>query len=189
LMGSRGIDQAAVASLAWAAVAMGCWGIVSLLAWGHRRAHLGVVSTLTGVWLLYSLVGYPLLNSASSASGLMHAVGQRIGPDAELGLVAWKEQNLLMADRPAATFGFQKDWDAQLRDGVAWQAQAPARRWLLVQQDALLPCVDRSRAELAGISNRRRWWLVPAAAVHGACELPADARERERALQARQFEE
>ena len=189
LMGSRGIDQAAIASLAWAAVAMGCWGIVSLLAWGHRRAHLGVVSTLTGVWLLYSLVGYPLLNSASSASGLMHAVGQRIGPDAELGLVAWKEQNLLMADRPAATFGFQKDWDAQLRDGVAWQAQAPARRWLLVQQDALLPCVDRSRAELAGISNRRRWWLVPAAAVQGSCQLPADARERERALQARQFEE
>ncbi|KRG75901.1 dolichyl-phosphate-mannose-protein mannosyltransferase [Stenotrophomonas chelatiphaga] len=189
LMDSRGLDQAAIAALAWAAVAMGCWGVISLLAWGHRRAHLGVVSTLTVVWLLYSLVGYPLLNSASSASGLMQAVGQRIGPDAELGLVAWKEQNLLMADRPAATFGFQKGWDAQLQDGVAWQAQAPATRWLLVQQDAVLPCVDRSRAELAGISNRRRWWLVPAGAVQGPCELPADQRERERALQARQFEE
>jgi len=36
----------------------------------------------------------------------MQRTGELIGPGAELGLVAWKEQNLLMADRPAADFGF-----------------------------------------------------------------------------------
>ncbi len=189
LMGSRGIDSSVTASLAWAAVAMGCWALASLLVWRRPRAHIGVVSALTVIWVLYSLVGYPHLNDSSSARGLMHRVGERIGVDAELGLVAWKEQNLLMADRPAATFGFQKKWDLQLREGVAWQAQAPATRWLLVQEDALLACVDRSRAELAGIANRRRWWLVRAEAVTAPCEATADELVREHAMQSRQANE
>ena len=113
----------------------------------------------------------------------MRHTGQRIGADAELGLVAWKEQNLLMADRPAATFGFNEPWDAQLAAAVEWQQLAPRRRWLLVHEDALLPCIDRDRAELAGIANRRRWWLVPATAVQGRCVASAEERERERRLQ------
>ncbi len=182
LMEARGFGNGVTAALAWAAVAMGCWTLFSLALW-WRRSHVAVVSSLTVIWVLYSLVGYPLLNDSSSARGLMQEVGQRIGPQAELGLVAWKEQNLLMADRPAATFGFKKHWDQQLREAVAWQAQAPADRWLLVQEDALLACVDRDAADLAGVANRRRWWLVSADAVHGACE-PTDAeRERERAEQ------
>jgi len=116
-----------------------------------------------------SLIGYPLLNDASSARGLMQRAGARIGPEAELGLVAWKEQNLLMADRPAQTFGFLRPADEQLRDAQAWQAQAPATRWLLVERAALSACVDWSQAENLGISNRREWWLVPARA---ACQHP-----------------
>lgn len=185
LMASRGVDTRVTSSLAWAAIAMGCWAVASLALWGRRRVPLALASTLTVIWILYGLVAYPLLNDSSSARGLMHDVGRRIGPQAELGLVAWKEQNLLMADRPAMTFGFQKDWDAQLRDGVAWQARAPARRWLLVQEDALLPCIDRSRAEMAGIANRRRWWLLQAEAVVGPCEPSAEQRAAERAAQQR----
>ncbi|MDV3469864.1 glycosyltransferase family 39 protein [Stenotrophomonas sp. C3(2023)] len=186
LMASRGLDNTVTSALAWAAIAMGCWAGLSLAVWRLRRAHVATLSAMTMVWVLYGLVAYPLLNDSSSARGLMQAVGQRIGADAELGLVAWKEQNLLMADRPATTFGFNKDWEDQLLQGVAWQAQAPQRRWLLVQEVALLPCVDRSRAELAGIANRRRWWLVQADAVVGPCQLDEAARIRERAEQAQQ---
>jgi len=183
LMGSRGIGRAQTHALAWAAVAMGCWGLVSLLAWGRRHAHVAVASTLTMIWLLYSFVGYPLLNDSSSARGLMEKVGLRIGPDAELGLVAWKEQNLLMADRPATTFGFNRSWTYQLQDGVAWLEASPGTRWLLVQEDVLLGCIDRDRIELAGISNRRRWWLLQADAVSGVCEPTAEESARVRALQ------
>lgn len=186
LMASRGLDNTVTGALAWAAIAMGCWAGMSLAVWRLRRAHVATLSAMTMVWVLYGLAAYPLLNDSSSARGLMQAVGQRIGADAELGLVAWKEQNLLMADRPATTFGFNKDWEDQLLQGVAWQAQAPQRRWLLVQEVALLPCVDRSRAELAGIANRRRWWLVQADAVVGPCQLDEAARIRERAEQAQQ---
>ncbi len=179
LMANRGLDAATVDTLAWVMLAIGTWGAGSLLLFGWRRVHAALASTLAGFWVAYGLLGYPLLNDSGSAAGLMRSVGQRLDAGAELGLVAWKEQNLLMADRPAQDFGFKVPWDEQLRRGVAWQAQAPARRWLLVQEPAMLDCVDRARAELAGISNRRRWWLVPAGAVNGPCVAGAAALDQQ----------
>ncbi|MCC7634367.1 ArnT family glycosyltransferase [Stenotrophomonas rhizophila] len=183
LMGQRGVGTHVTAALGWAGIAMGSWGVIGLLACGRRRFHLAAASILAGVWVTYGLIGYPLLNDSSSARGLMQQVGQRIGPDAELGLVAWKEQNLLMADRPAATFGFKRRWYRQLHDARTWQAQQPQRRWLLVQEDAVLGCIDRNAAERVGVANRRGWWLVPAPAFGGVCrpsaaELARIAREQ-----------
>lgn len=178
----RGINTRLTSALGWVGVALGCWAVFSLCAAGARRFHLAAAATLAMAWVAYGLVGYPLFNDSSSARGLMQQIGQRIGPDGELGLVAWKEQNLLMADRPATTFGFNRRWDRQLRDGVAWQAAQPTRRWLVVQEDALLGCVDRDTATLAGVANRRRWWLVTASDIHGPCVATAAEAERERTL-------
>jgi hypothetical protein len=74
-----------------------------------------------------------------------------------------------MSPRPTTTFGFVTPWGEQLRRGIAWQAQAPQRRWLLVQDPALSDCIDRDKAAIAGRSNRRIWWLVPAGAVIPGC--------------------
>lgn len=146
-------------------LSVGLMGLAALAGWRVRGGVQALLATLAALWLGVGLVGAPMLNDASSARGLMRQVGARIGPDAELGLVAWKEQNLLMADRPAVTFGFVRPPAAQLRDAFAWQAAAPRRRWLLVEAQALVPCVDRSRASRVGVANRREWWLVPASAA------------------------
>ena len=154
---------------AWMLTAVGAWAFAGLLWFGRRRPLAAMLSGLAGLWVLFGLVGYPVLNDASSARGLMRAAGQRIGPEAGLGLVAWKEQNLLMADRAAVDFGFRQPWDVQLRRGFEWLAAAPdGDRWLLVQEPAL-QCVDRAAAVDAGVANRRRWWLVPQAAVVPGC--------------------
>src|SRR3546814_10816771 len=50
------------------------------------------------------------------------------GPDATIGLLAWKEQNLLMAQGPVTEFGFLKPWPQQYADATAWLRQAPAQR-------------------------------------------------------------
>ena len=120
--------------------------------------------------MLYGLVAYPLLTDSSSARGLMLQAGQRMPADAQLGLVAWKEQNLLMADRPAATFGFSAPWPLQMQRAIAWQRQSPQQRWLMVQDVALPPCVQRDRATPIGLANRRAWWLLPAAATAGCSD-------------------
>ncbi len=168
LMSDRGFTDGGHA-LFGMLMAMGAFALGAALWHRVRNGIPAMLWALGGIWVLYGLLAYPLLNPSSSAGGLMASVGQRIGPDAELGLIAWKEQNLLMADRPAATFGFNVLWPEQLARGMRWQAEKPGARWLLVQEPALSQCVDKSKATFAGVSNRRRWWLVPAAAADAAC--------------------
>ena len=57
--------------------------------------------------------------------------------------------------------------EAPRRVGIAWQQAAPRQRWLLVQGTAMLPCVDRGRAQRMDSANRRDWWLLAAAATAG----------------------
>jgi hypothetical protein len=134
-----------------------------------------VVTGLAGLWVIFGLVGYPLLNRSSSASDVMIEAGRIIGRDAELGLVAWREQNLLEADRPVRTFGFGKEehwgveWTVQWSRGARWLREAPQRRWLFVLGESMPDCVQRDRAVHVGIANRRDWWLVPAAALPQGC--------------------
>lgn len=160
----RGIEGEARA-LAACIAAVGAFGLASLLWIGRRRPVVAMLATLTALWVTFGLAIAPLLNDSSSARGLMAEVGRRIGPDAELGLVAWREQNLLMADRPVAEFGFKVDFDEQMQRGLAWQRQSPKTRWLLVQDVALDECIDTARTQHLGTANRRGWTLVPGVAA------------------------
>jgi hypothetical protein len=166
-----------VQTLGWTLLAMGVWGAGGLLLAGRRWPVRVLASLLALIWIVQGLLINPLLSDSSSGRGLMREVGQRIGPGAELGLVAWKEQNLLMTDRAAITFGFKRPWEQQLQAAVVWQAQYPQRRWLLVQEKALLSCVDRSRSQRVGTLSGRGWWLVPAGAIEGACIATPAQRE------------
>ena len=163
-----GRDAQVAHGLALMFVAVGSSGIGAALWFGRRRAQHALVALLATLWVLYSLVGAPLLNDGSSSRGLMRRVGETIGTDAQLGLVGWREQQLLMADRPATDFGFKRPKPEQFDAGLAWLRQAPASRWLLVQEAALPACVDRAQARDMGNANRRRWWLLQAPAAH-AC--------------------
>ncbi|GAA5000861.1 glycosyltransferase family 39 protein [Pseudoluteimonas lycopersici] len=165
----RGFEPGASA-IAWLLLAMASWGIAGML-WFRGRPVSMLLSGLAGLWVLYGLVAYPLLNPASSARGLMADVGQRIGPHAELGLVAWKEQNLLMADRPAKTWGFVLPPHEQLAAAMPWLRADPTRR-VLILEAAMGPCVDHDRAQFAGAANRRRWWLIDASALRPGCVPP-----------------
>ena len=124
---------------------------------------------LAGLWLAVGLVVMPMLNDSSSSRGLMRDVGARIGADAQLGLVGWREQQLLMADRPAATFGFKRDVRQQFDAAIGWQ-RGDARRWLLVEDDALPACVARGAAQHVGVANRRGWWLLAATAARDCAQ-------------------
>jgi hypothetical protein len=162
-----GRDAGVAHGLAAMFVATGAIGIGGLLWFGRRRAQAALVAMLATLWVLYSLVGAPLLNDGSSSRGLMREVGVAIGPDAQLGLVGWREQQLLMADRPAVDFGFKREPQLQFADALAWQRAGPASRWLLVEGSVLPACVDSARARDMGNANRRQWWLLDISASGG----------------------
>ena len=88
---------------------------------------------------------------------------------AEIGLVAWKEQNLLQAQGPVVEFGFRRPVDAQLRAGIAWLRERPQSRRLFVLDEAMDACVLRDRARRVGTANRRDWYLLGADALAPAC--------------------
>ena len=74
---------------------------------------------------------------------------------------------MLMADRPTTDFGFKRESAQQFADGMRWQLQQPATRWLLVEEgDGLPACVGKSLARDMGMANGRRWWLLDAGATN-----------------------
>jgi 4-amino-4-deoxy-L-arabinose transferase-like glycosyltransferase len=147
-------------------------GVAFIAAAAWFRPRRGIHALLAGIaalWLVWSFWSYPLLNDSSSAKGVMRKARELAGPDAEIGLVAWKEQNLLMADGPVRDFGFLNPWDKQLAEAMAWQAAEPAHRPIFILDEAMGACIDRAKATRVGHANRREWWLVPRAAIVDGC--------------------
>ncbi|HXH00716.1 MAG TPA: hypothetical protein VNI56_00790, partial [Xanthomonadaceae bacterium] len=173
LIAERGLEDGARGVALWL-LATTAWGLASLVWFARRSAVAALLATLAGVWILFGFVGAPLLNDSSSSRGLMRDVGRRIGPAAELGLVDWKEQQLLMADRRAATFGFKAPLSLQWQRALQWAQAAPGSRWLLVQTGSLPACVAATDVQALRLTNRRQWSLLPARALAG-CATPQSA--------------
>ncbi|RDI98982.1 glycosyltransferase family 39 protein [Dyella solisilvae] len=158
-------------------VTIGASQLLVVAALRVRHAVAAVAAGLAVMWVVWSLWAYPILNDSSSAAGVMQEVREHLAPGDQLGMVAWKEQNLLMLDHSAVDFGFTRPWRDQYAAAVAWQAQDPSRRWLFALDPALAQCVDRSKAVALGHANRREWWMFKADAVIPGC-LPNEGVDR-----------
>jgi 4-amino-4-deoxy-L-arabinose transferase-like glycosyltransferase len=163
------IEQSLDPQIWWMLLSVGTAGLVIIAFTRVRRAPLGWLLFASMLWGLYGLWGYPMLNGDRSARDVMVRARAIAGPDATIGLLAWKEQNLLMAQGPVTEFGFLKPWPQQYAEAIAWQQQAPAQRWIFSLDDAMGQCVDRHRAIHVGHANRREWWLFKADAVITGC--------------------
>ena len=152
------------------------FGVLSLaVVWWARGARAGAATVVVTalLWTTYGLGLAPTLDADSSARKLMQRVSLRIGPDAQLGMVAWREQNLLQSDRATLDFGFRNTWETQWAAAGPWLQADPSRRWIFVLEKAVSPCVDRARTVDIGQSNRNRWLLVPGTAWKRGCTTPA----------------
>jgi 4-amino-4-deoxy-L-arabinose transferase-like glycosyltransferase len=167
-------------ALWWLLIALGAWTLGCAAYFRVRRGVAALLAGIGGMWLLWSFWAYPLLNDSSSAAGVMRQADALVGADGQLGLVAWKEQNLLMAGRDAVEFGFVKPWHEQLAAAIRWQEEQPGQRWVFVLGEAMAPCIAADKAIRVGHANRREWWLFRSDAVAESCRggnVPASAAE------------
>lgn len=181
----RGMDLDTLSQLATWLLAFGIVAVATMAwAWWKRRRDptVALVLVTAMLWTAYGMGFMPALSPDASAKALMQRVGDRIGPEAELAMLGWREQHLLQADRPSVDFGFKRPWREQWSDARRWLQGNPEGRWLFLIEDAMTPCLDPERVVAIGESNRRAWMLVRGDAWTPGCEVPADwnwADERE----------
>jgi 4-amino-4-deoxy-L-arabinose transferase-like glycosyltransferase len=129
---------------------------------------LGALCVAFSFWLA------PAMNPDRSASGFTRAMLERVKPEEELALVAYKEQFLLYLDRPTVNFGHRRwlEGPQESYDAAAWLNAGP-HRVLLVPSKGLEPCFSANRTN-AGSSSDENWFLVraPASTV---CASQGDA--------------
>ena len=166
-------EQSLNSQIWWLMLAIGVVGLSIVAATRVQRAELGWLVFAGVLWSLYGLWGYPMLNGDRSARDVMRQARALAGPQATIGLVAWKEQNLLMAEGPVTEFGFLKPWQKQYTDAITWQRANPAQHWIFSLDTAMGRCVQRKKARYVGHANRRDWWLFKIDAVIPGC-VPSD---------------
>ncbi|UPG94719.1 ArnT family glycosyltransferase [Luteibacter aegosomatissinici] len=168
---AKGYEMAGHGQALWVCViAVGAAFLLAAVVFRPRR---GVGALLCGMalgWILWPLATFPLLNENQSARAVMVAADEAIGPDGQLGLVAWREENLLQAQRPVTEFGFAQGAAAQMAKARAWQAADPVHRYLFVNAEALDRCVVPDKVRPLGLANRVRFVLLPADATQPGCQ-------------------
>jgi 4-amino-4-deoxy-L-arabinose transferase-like glycosyltransferase len=160
-------------------VVIGAAGLVGALGWGRRRPIAVLGGTIALSWLVAGLWVNPVLNPGRYPAPFMADVARRIGPEAALGQLGWREQFALAADRPLVTFGYaRRDLEAESREGAAWLLSGGNRR-LLVPSANLSPCFDPTLVEEVGPRHGRTWFLAGAGSVTAACAAtPASGARR-----------
>ena len=175
LIADRGLAPGAATALWAMLVAVGAIGLLAAFVLRARRALAAIAVVLVALWCGYGFVAHPVLDASSSARGLMQRARAVAGPEVVIGLVRWKEQNLLQAVGPVAEFGFRRPAEEQMRLGAAWLAQDPERRRLLFSQPrAQPPCfrpedLQRGSVLRVGSANRRDWFLVSRQGLAAGC--------------------
>ena len=159
-------------ALWWLLISCGALMVGTCAVWRSNGLKAAGIALSLLVVLLFS--GTAVLLDGENSSRVVMARARAAAGDATLGLVGWKEQNLLQAVGPVEDFGFKQPVDVQLRAGISWMAEAPASRRLFVLDGAIDACVLRDRAMPVGTANRRGWWLLDMSAIAPAC-LPGAA--------------
>ncbi len=168
LVSDRGLG--AEARWLWQMLAVvGGVGLLAAALCRVRGALIACALLLVAMWTGYGLVAHIALDGSSSSRDLMLAARAQAGANVTLGLVDWKEQNLLQADGPVTEFGFLAKEPLQLQRGKAWLAADPSSRRLFAPRSGWLQCVDfaATDAHKVGVANRSEWWLLGPAAVAG----------------------
>jgi 4-amino-4-deoxy-L-arabinose transferase-like glycosyltransferase len=129
---------------------------------------------IASLCVAFSYTLAPAMNPERSARGFVHDMLERVKPEEELALVAYKEQFLLYLDRPTVNFGHRRwlEGPQESYDASAWLNAGPFRV-LLVPAKGLEPCFPSNRT-MAGRSSDEDWFLVrsPASAD---CAAKGDA--------------
>jgi 4-amino-4-deoxy-L-arabinose transferase-like glycosyltransferase len=130
--------------------------------------RLAIVLYFSGV-LAYVVAEPWLPGGGDTRRALMTRVAARIGPDAELALVGWRDGYWLHARNPLVHWGY-RETPAEVPRAAAWLREG-RNRWLLGPAGLLAPCFGLDRAVRVG-RDKDELYLVHAGHASGSCGEP-----------------
>lgn len=149
-----------------------CIGLLSALLCAFTRVRYAALAWLGTLAVVLSMVGLwisPQMNSIRSSEAFVRRVEAMTRSVAELGLVAYSEENLLKSRRATVNFGHSRwrQWDQEADDAAAWFAAKPGRV-LLINEPVRQRCFTQSALQPLQDGNGESWYLV-SAGVDAGC--------------------
>lgn len=147
--------------------------VLFVLLMALRRSDLFVrlaVNSLA-IWVFVSLVVWPRADQHRTPQAIMSDVEDHLPPNAEMGMVLFKEQFLLFSHRKLTQFGYLAPLQEQERRAWIWVREAP-NRFIFVPTDAQLSCFDYAKGVSLGEAHRREWVLLGEQALKPSCAAP-----------------
>lgn len=162
----RLLEQNGVAPWTWLLAVSALGALACAALWRRGAAAFAAVMGL--LWSGYGLFGYPDMDAARSGRALMQRAQALLPEGASIGLVAAPEQFLLQGVGEVRAFGFKTPAEHQRRLADAWLRESD-QHWMLIQRSDKDDCLEPAQAIEVGVSNRRHWLLVSAAALRAGC--------------------
>ena len=150
----------------------GSWVVVALFLlaiFRFRRAVAAWVVFSLIVWTTAGWLVIPLANEKRSGRQILPAAEAALEKGQTLGLLQWKEQFLIYAQRPLVHFGYRRKAKTNPdREAARWLGSRSSHRLLLTDQD-FETCFSPDGAVPLGYVHRRTWYLVGPDSVQSDC--------------------
>jgi 4-amino-4-deoxy-L-arabinose transferase-like glycosyltransferase len=152
-------------------------GVLLLLLLRPRQGALSFVAFFLVFWFSIGFIAYPQFTDVRSSRDVLAKVNALVPAEHELGMLGWKEQTLLQADRPVALFGREAPAEEQARRAAAWLRARPDRH-LLLTGGFDTHCFDLTKSLFIARRHRSDWYLADSSALTGRCitltDTPSD---------------
>ena len=152
-------------------VLLGAGLLILLVGLRKRDLFVRLAVNSLAIWVFVSLVAWPRVDPHRTPQQIMADVEDHLPPNAELGLLQFKEQFLLFSQRKLTHFSYLSPIEEQERRAWLWVHEAP-NRFVLTPTDAEVTCFDFSHAVSLGEAHRREWVLLGTEALKAECGPP-----------------
>ncbi|ROT99896.1 glycosyltransferase family 39 protein [Marinobacter sp. R17] len=147
--------------------------LMSLFFLRKQHALLRLLVAMSLTWALLSTWGYSVLEPFRTPRNILANVESTVAgePDAELGLIEFKEQFILFSKMDVTQFGYFNP--PQVQERTAWQwMNAAEHRYVLVSSREKLDCFRIQNGQPMGVAHSETWILLSRDAMTPTCPAP-----------------
>jgi 4-amino-4-deoxy-L-arabinose transferase-like glycosyltransferase len=148
--------------LVWLASLAGLWRTYAL-----ERLFIAMMIS----WILLTTWGYRILEPLRTPRNILAVAEQSVPPNAQLGMINFKEQFILFSKLDFTHFSYFSDREQEERNAWLWMSKT-ADSYLIVEEGATFQCFTTNGASSLGTAHRDSYILLGDANMKPSCAPP-----------------